>query len=157
MPVTYCQGDVFLTECQTIAHGCNCIGVMGAGIAKEVKKRYPDCYQEYWVRCHSNHFIPGDYYLWKSSDKWILNMATQYGINGADIDLVKTSFNTISKYYKEEGIESIAMPLIGCGLGGLTWDSVKAIIQENMGSIAIPVFVYEKYVPNLKFEETLNS
>lgn len=154
MPIFYCKGDIFLTQCQTIAHGCNCVGVMGAGIAKEIKKRFPDCYTEYWIRCHSNRFIPGDYYLHKNSNPWILNMATQYSTNGADLKLVKLSFQSIAMYYKEEGLTSIAMPKIAAGLGGLTWDTVKSIIEEKLGDVEIPIFVYEEYVPDIQVDET---
>lgn len=153
MSVFYCEGDIFLSQCQTIAHGCNCAGKMGAGIAKEIRRRFPECYQEYWTRCHSNRFIPGDYYLHKTSTPWILNLATQYGTNGADLELVTTSLHTVAQYHKEEGLTSIAMPRIAAGLGGLTWETIKDIIQETMGKIDIPIFVYEEYKPDVRVDE----
>ena len=155
MSIHYCKGDLFLSGCQTLAHGCNCVGLMGAGIAKEFKKRFPEMYNEYKIRCMSNTFVPGDYFLWKKSTPWILNLATQYSTNGANIDLINYSFQTIADYYKNEGITSIAMPLIGAGLGGLTWGNVNPILIKHLGSIDIPVFVYSEYQKGLKAEEKI--
>lgn len=155
--ITYCSGDIFLTQCQTIAHGCNCKGVMGAGFALEIKKRFPECFEQYKFKCDKGIFKPGEFHLWHGDDKWILNMATQYSTNGADMELIKSSFDLLSKNYKAERITSLALPKIGAGLGRLDWNEIKEVLESTLGDIEIPVFVYEDFIPNQKFEENILS
>ena len=82
MPVQFVEGDLFLNKynAQAFAHGCNCVGSMGAGIAVEFKQRYPEMFEEYHRRCKAQprEFNPGDVFLWKAEDKpWVFNLATQ--------------------------------------------------------------------------------
>jgi O-acetyl-ADP-ribose deacetylase (regulator of RNase III) len=69
MVIHYVAGDLFANEhgAQALAHGCNCIGSMGAGIAVGFRERYPDMYEEYRRRCKAQPhlFNPGDCLLWK--------------------------------------------------------------------------------------------
>ncbi len=46
--------------------------------------------------------------------------------------------------YAEMGISSIALPPLGCGLGGLNWVDVKNLINKHLGPIVdLDVYVYE--------------
>jgi len=59
-----------------MAHGVSCAGRMGAGIALEFRRRFPEMFQEYRRRCYKKRLQPGDLFLWKQSQPWVLNMAT---------------------------------------------------------------------------------
>lgn len=65
MVVEYVSGDLFETQCQTIGHGVNCRGRMGAGVAVEFRRRFPEMYQEYRRRCHAGELSPGEIFLWE--------------------------------------------------------------------------------------------
>ena len=69
MPIKYTSGDMFFNRdnVQAFAHGCNCQGAMGAGIAVAFKKHYPEMYTEYRRRCKAKprEFNLGDAFLWK--------------------------------------------------------------------------------------------
>ena len=55
------KGDIFRIEgVSSYAHGCNCAGAMGKGIAVQFKDKYPDMYLEYKLLCKENKFCPGD-------------------------------------------------------------------------------------------------
>ncbi len=58
MAVEYVSGDLFLSRAQTLAHGVNCAGKMGAGIAKEFKKQFPAMFQRYKQLCRTNQLKP---------------------------------------------------------------------------------------------------
>lgn len=153
MSVQFLEGDLFLSDAQTIAHGCNCRGRMGAGIAAQVKAMHPEMFQEYRRRCHKGELQPGGHYLYRESIPWVLNLATQDTSGGARIEFVERCFEDFVDYYEEEGITSLAMPRIAAGLGRLEWVDVKALICDALGPLPIPVYVYEEFQRGLKAKE----
>src|SRR3982750_606755 len=72
MPIKFVSGDLFENglHAQAFAHGCNCQGSMGAGVAKTFRARYPEMYEEYRQRCKAEPrlFNLGDCWLWKAED-----------------------------------------------------------------------------------------
>jgi hypothetical protein len=79
MAISYVSGDRFMNACsaQALAHGCNCAGATGAGIAVGFRERYPEMYEEYRRRCKVSprEFHPGDVFPWKDADQpWVLNL-----------------------------------------------------------------------------------
>ena len=155
MSVKYLHGDLFLSRAQTLAHGVNCRGRMGAGIAVEFRRRYPNMYKEYRQRCHREELRPGDLFLWKDGTPWILNLATQDRTSGARFTFVEECLTRLARDYANEGIASLAMPRIAAGLGGLAWSEVRELIDFLLGPLPIPVFVYEEYVEELAADEGL--
>ena len=153
MPLTFLQGDLFLSRAQTLAHGANCRGRMHAGVAVEFRRRFPRMYKEYKRRCHSQLLLPGDYFLWKDNQPWILNLATQAETGGATQAFVRQCLVRLAGGYADEGITSIAMPRIAAGLGGLPWEDVRNLIVETLGELPIAVFVYEEYVEGHQGDE----
>jgi O-acetyl-ADP-ribose deacetylase (regulator of RNase III) len=138
MPVEYRKGNLFsVEEGVSLAHGCNTRGVMGAGIAKQFRDRYPEMFTHYKFRCDQKLLWPGRSFVWKGKNKtgtvenrWIINLATQDNLGAcARYEWIEASIedalNTLG-----ESVEAIAMPQIGCGIGGLEWEKVKAIIEK---------------------------
>jgi len=132
MSIKYISGDIFVNRynAEALAHGCNCKGAMGAGIAKSVRESYPDMYQEYRRLCKSRprQFNPGDSFLWKEEGKpHVFNLATQkdYWHNRATCEAIEKALETMKHQADEQGIKSIAMPRISAGYGGLSWDRVS--------------------------------
>jgi len=62
MSIIYLSGDIFNSNAQTLGHGCNTKGKMGAGIAREFKRQYPYMFKEYKRRCYNEILEPGGYY-----------------------------------------------------------------------------------------------
>ena len=128
------KGDIFLIPGVTsYAHGCNCAGAMGKGIAVQFRKKFPDMYMRYHNMCLSGNFNPGDVYDYQySSDGHVYNLATQkyYGTNGqyAKLQYIEKSVSKMMELAESFGVKSIALPKIGAGLGGLDWDDVKKVI-----------------------------
>ena len=152
MPIQYNSGDLFANEhaAQALAHGCNCQGSMGAGIAVGFRERYPAMYEEYRRRCkaRTREFNPGDVFLWKDADRpSVFNLATQENTTRqrATYDAVEQCLTTMRRLADAETITRIAMPRIGAGLGGLEWEKVREIIERVFGDWAGELFVYEGY------------
>lgn len=154
MPIEYVSGDLFVNrfEVQAFAHGCNCQGSMGAGIAKGFRERYPEMYEEYRRRCKAEprQFNLGDSFLWQEEGKpWVFNLGTQerYWRARASYEAIEAALETMKHQADEQGIRTIAIPRIGVGYGGLSWKKVRAILEQVLGDWAGTLYVYEEYVP----------
>jgi O-acetyl-ADP-ribose deacetylase (regulator of RNase III) len=152
MPIQFVAGDLFVNRfgARALAHGCNCIGSMGAGIAVGFKAQYPTMYEEYHRRCKAKprEFNPGDAFLWKAEDQpWVFNLATQEEtfMNRAKYAWVETALNTMRQLADTEGIDSIAIPRIGAGYGGLSWKIVKSLVKGTFGDWSGTLYVYEEF------------
>lgn len=143
---------------ELIAHGCNCCNLMGAGIAKTIKEKYPSAFgaDEAFHAFHggeamhqANPSIAGA--LSRScvssknagNKKWVVNLYTQVepGRN-ARYDLVTRSFRALNKFCKERSISRIALPLIGAGIGGLDSVAVVALMHTVLTDVDVIVVAF---------------
>ena len=125
-------GDLFAATTDAIAHGCNCRGVMGAGIAKPMAALDNDMYLSYRERCQAGLFLLGECMPWYFDDSvdfvCVYNLATQVE-TGPDARLTAVAVSTtlMLDHAVRRNIKSIGVPRIGCGIGGLEWDDVKDV------------------------------
>ena len=122
--ISFREGDLFTCGIADIAHGVNCKGVMGAGIAVQFRKRWPQMYESYRRRCLRDEMLPGEIMVWQPGRKdgpHVFSLATQDEPGASAKPWMITAaigrMITEARYYK---IREIAMPMIGCGIGGLT-------------------------------------
>jgi len=154
MPIQYVSGDLFANRCEAeaLAHGCNCQGSMGAGIAVGFKERYPNMYQEYRRRCKAKprQFNLGDVFLWQEGGRpAVFNLGTQerYWRARASYEAIETALERMKDQADAHNIRSIAIPRIGTGYGGLSWKKVCIIIERIFGDWSGTLYVCEKYEP----------
>jgi O-acetyl-ADP-ribose deacetylase (regulator of RNase III) len=152
MPVVYIAGDLFANKhkVQALAHGCNCLGSMGKGVATGFRDRYPEMYKKFRQRCKADprEFNPGDCFFWKEADRpSVFNLATQRGYKGATFEAIESSLSKMRRQAEQESIQSIAMPRIGAGYGGLDWDKVKEVIGKVFSDWKGTLYVYEEFKP----------
>lgn len=159
MPISYVAGDLFANQyqIQALAHGCNCQGAMGAGIAKTFRARYPAMYTAYRQRClaRPRQFNLGDVFLWKDGQPWVFNLATQerYGHGQqASYEAIAEALRAMRQLADQEDIRSIAMPRIGAGLGGGGWDAVRVLIEQAFADWPGVLYVFETYQPAAPLE-----
>ena len=153
MAIQYVSGDLFVNryQAQALAQGCNCRGSMGAGIAVGFKERYPQMYEEYRRRCKADprEFNPGDVFLWQADAlPAVFNLATQedYWRSKATYERVEIALTEMYRQAESAGITSIAMPRIGAGYGGLSWNKVKVVIERVFADWSGTLYVYDDYV-----------
>ena len=118
------QGDLFNSGERVIAHGCNTVGVMGAGVAKIVRSKSEQAYKRYKAVCDARVFHLGyaQFVTDEEIDLCIYNLATQIA-PGPDATSwgIFLSFCNMLEHAKSIGIKRIAIPRIGSGIGGLDW------------------------------------
>ena len=75
--INYVKGNIFDSSMMTVVNTVNTVGFMGAGIALEYKRRYPDMFDEYKLNCLNGNLKIGDLHIWKKSSPWVLNFPTK--------------------------------------------------------------------------------
>jgi len=133
------RGDLFTTELRAIGHGVNCSGVMGAGIAKPIKEKYPNNFSNYEAACRGGFLAPGETMVVVEDGMSIFNIASQSRPGRfARYDWLFSAALDAAEQAVGMGIDSIAIPMIGCGIGGLEWpkvshclETVEAIIDND--------------------------
>jgi len=151
MPIQFVSGDLFVNRfnAEALAHGCNCAGSMGAGIAVGFRERYPEMYEEYRRRCKAKppEFALGSVFFWRDDEKpGVFNLGTQQRPGrGATYPAVEAALRGMRKRADAEGIASIAMPRVAAGYGGLSWKKVRALIEVVFTDWGGTLFVYEEF------------
>lgn len=140
-------GDMFESGAQTLVNTVNCVGVMGKGIALEFKKRFPQMFEDYVVRCRGGEVRLGRPYLYKSAiPPWILNFPTKdHWRSLARVDDIVNGLEYLLDNYKQWDITSLAVPPLGTGQGQLEWRIVGPILYRYLSKMDIPVELYAPY------------
>lgn len=157
------KGNIFTTECQTIVNTINCVGIMGAGIAFEMRLRYPEMNNKYIELCKEFKIKIGYLWLYKSNERWILNFPTKnHWKDESKAEYVELGLKKFMETYIERGITSIAFPMLGASLGGLPENVSLKIMTEYLEKCNIPVEIY-RYDPSsyddlfMKFKQQFKS
>ena len=143
--ITFVRGNLFDSAAQVITNTVNCVGVMGKGVALEFKNRYPAMFTEYHSRCERGEVRPGEPYLWEDERVQVLNFPTKRDWReGSRLSDIEQGLQYLALHYQDMGIQSIAMPPLGCGNGGLRWEDVRPLIEKHLGTLEdLDVYVYE--------------
>jgi len=145
--IRYVRGNLFDSGAQTLVNPVNCRGVMGKGLAKAFKERWPEMFPQYQEACKIGEVRPGSPLLFKGNDRQILSVPTKDDWKQpSTLEMVEAGLNAIRERYRDWGITSIAMPALGCGLGGLEWSKVRPLIETHLSDLPIEIEVYEPQV-----------
>lgn len=139
------HGDMFTTDAEAIGHGVNTHGIMGAGVAARVRAVHPRTFMLYQTACNEGTLQPGGCLVTRDAGIFVFNMATQQrpGPN-AQLHLVKMATDVAIRQAQHLNIGRIAIPQIGCGIGGLQWPDVhEALADSEWGGFQWEVWIYE--------------
>jgi O-acetyl-ADP-ribose deacetylase (regulator of RNase III) len=150
--ITYRTGDIFAEEVDALVNPVNCVGVMGAGLALQFKKRWPRYFSDYAADCAAGQIVyPGHIHWnrnqWQSGrDVFILSFPTKrhWKDRSKFEDIQSGLISLAGLLERHPEMTSVAMPAIGCGLGGLPWPTVKGMIQFELSHLTDKqIYVYE--------------
>ncbi|MCK9223520.1 MAG: macro domain-containing protein [Candidatus Muirbacterium halophilum] len=147
--IKYKAGDLLKEDVEAIVNTVNCVGIMGKGIALQFKKRFPDNYKMYSFECKQKKIVPGKMFVYETRNvfnpKFIINFPTKkHWKELSKLEYIENGLNDLVRIIKKFNITSIAIPPLGCGLGGLKWELVKKIIEEKLEKLVdVNIFVFE--------------
>ncbi len=141
------KGDVFTTEATFIGHGVNLRGVMGRGIAATIRENYPNTFELYAKQCKGDYLNLGDVFVTNEDEVRIVNMVTQKHLGpDARYDAIfdagmEAAVAVMDISADEDRTPILAIPRIGCGIGGLEWEKVETLLKAV--EILNPGFQFE--------------
>lgn len=136
------KGNIFNSDCEFLVNPVNCVGVMGKGLALEFKNKYPLNFEIYKKACDNASFNIGNLLIVPVDNKFIVNFPTKkHWRNKSDLEFIKIGLEELKVAIKDFNIKSIALPKLGCGLGGLDWNEVFDLIKDFHNSIVDNVLV----------------
>ena len=137
------SGDIFASRMRTLVNPVNCVGVMGAGLALEFKNRYPDMYLEYVRACSMGRLRLGEVRLFSYPEKNILSFPTKhhYSDKSTIEDIVRGVYDMQDRVACWD-LQSLAVPALGCGYGGLKWSQVEPVLTTIFEAFPCPVELY---------------
>lgn len=139
MPITTKHGSIFDSAAEVIVIPVNCVGVMGKGLALEAKKRFKGMFAFYEHACKTCVLIPGGVY---QVGRVVCLATKDHWRNPARLEWVESGLIRIRKEVKTN---SIALPQLGCGCGGLNWADVEPLVHKHLGGLecVVEVWIYD--------------
>lgn len=147
--IEYTSGDILNDESEALVNTVNCVGVMGRGIALQFKKAWPENFEAYAGACKRKEVQPGQMFVYETGrltpPRYIINFPTKRHWRGKSrIEDIEAGLTALAEVVRERSIRSIALPPLGCGLGGLDWQEVKSCIEHALANLSgVRVKVYE--------------
>lgn len=138
MTITLKTGNIFNTDAHIIGHGVNTKGAMASGIAVQFRDQYPEMHDYYKELCATlpTERLVGTAAIWTNdfydgTGKVIANLFSQ-DLPGPNAQYAWTNhaLNQAVIFSKTNDFGKIALPQIGCGVGGLEWSTMKAMLEK---------------------------
>lgn len=175
--ITLIQGDMFFSYAQTLTISVNTVGIMGKGLASRAKHQFPDMYVQYQTACRNNKIKAGKPWIYKreilmdeeladnpsslenpNGLRWFLLFPTKrHWKDNSRLDDIEQGLIWLLKNHQKEGIESLSLSALGCGLGQLTWQDVGPLMCQYLSQMNIPIKIYLPREDNIKDERYLTK
>lgn len=141
MTIISTKGDLLKQQdVDAIVNTVNCVGVMGKGIALQFKKKWPDNFKAYAAACKNKDVKLGQMFTFElgalATPRYIVNFPTKdHWRSSSKMEDIESGLQSLVLHIQKFDIRSIAIPPLGCGLGGLPWVDVKALIVKYLGEL----------------------
>jgi len=146
-----CNGDLFdpkYAPVDVYVNAVNCVGVMGKGIAAEFKRRWPRMFESYRDACSAGDVHPGQLHVWLERGLVIYNVPTKYDWRerSSDLSVVMSGISSLADCLSriDSGLR-VAVPALGCGEGGLAWDTVRPLLVSSLSSLDHEVLLFAPF------------
>ncbi|NTW69267.1 MAG: macro domain-containing protein [Chlorobiaceae bacterium] len=155
--ITYKTGNILDAKVSALINTVNTVGVMGKGIALQFKHAFPQNFSVYTEAVKRKEIKTGEVQVVSVSSlngvQYIINFPTKnHWRYPSKLDWITDGLRDLRKKIVENHIESIAIPPLGCGNGGLDWSIVKGEIEKALKDLPIEIQVYE---PSIAIKELL--
>lgn len=137
MTIELGTGNLLSADVDALVNTVNTQGVMGKGLALQFKKAFPEAFASYEQACKNGEISTGHMHVVRrlASPCYIINFPTKkHWRNPSKLEYIQTGLVDLMEQVRALGIQSIAMPPLGCGHGGLVWSEVRPLIEEAFAS-----------------------
>jgi O-acetyl-ADP-ribose deacetylase (regulator of RNase III) len=146
--ITHTQGDLLRDTSEAVVNTVNCVGVMGRGVALQFRNAHPQNFKAYEKACQRKEIHPGRMFVFETGEltnpHYIINFPTKRHWRGKSrMEDIESGLEALVAVLKEKKIRSVAIPPLGCGLGGLKWEEVRPRIEAALATLeGVEVFIY---------------
>lgn len=143
------KGDLLAADAEALVNTVNTVGVMGKGVALQFRKAFPDNYEAYRRACKAGEVVPGRMFVFErgqlTGPRLIINFPTKRHWKGkARIEDIRTGLVDLIDVLRRFDVQSIAIPPLGCGNGGLRWSEVRPMIEAALAEVeSVTALLYE--------------
>lgn len=133
-----CNGDILHAPADVLVNPVNTVGVMGKGLALQFKLAYPEMFAEYLAACCNGSLRVGRVMAHKTDEfPYIISFPTKrHWRDPSRLEWIRLGLIHLRATICGLDVRSVAVPPLGCGLGGLNWGDVRKLIREEMGSLS---------------------
>lgn len=153
-------GDILLSQAQVIAHGIAPNDHFASGLALSLRERWPAMYKDFRHYGHESHPKPGGIWVWSGPAARIACLFTQEPAPSekqhpgkATLSNVHHALQELRKACEAQSFQSLALPRLATGVGGLEWQDVRTQIEQDLGDLEIPIILYTTYQPDVQATE----
>lgn len=139
-------GDLFEAPADALGQGVNVDGLSDAGIAVPFARRFPRMQEAYVAACASGELSPGGFLPWQAPDgRWIYNIASQdRPVGTARLEWLESGLRAALEHAGRHGAAVLAVPRIGCGYGGLSWEQVHPVMRRCAADASTQLHVWSR-------------
>lgn len=143
------RGNLLEAPAEALVNTVNCVGYMGKGIALQFKQAFPANFKHYEAACHAGDLVPGKMMIHDNgglvNPRYIINFPTKRHWKGKSrIEDIESGLSALVADVQRLSIRSIAVPPLGCGLGGLEWRVVRPMIERAFAGLQdVQVLLFE--------------
>ena len=133
------RGNILIEDVEALVNTVNCVGVTGRGLALQFKKAFPENFKAYAAACKRNEVRVGRMFVFEASrltnPRFIINFPTKrHWRSRSRLEDIESGLAALAEEITRRGIRSIAVPSLGCGLGGLRWSDVRPRIEDALSA-----------------------
>ena len=157
--ITYKTGNLLEAPVEALVNTVNTVGVMGKGVALQFKNAFPENYKAYSDAVKSGSFRLGEVLIVPvktlGAVRYIINFPTKaHWRFPSRLEWIQSGLKDLHAKIQKYGIRSIALPPLGCGNGGLDWNQVRHLIENELSDLDAEINIYE---PSQKVQELLKQ
>ena len=143
------KGNLLTEDVEALVNTVNTVGVMGKGVALQFRQAFPPNFRAYQLACKQGEVMLGKMFVTRTGmlhPALIINFPTKQHWRGqAHLEHIQSGLADLINVVRQENIKSLAMPPLGCGLGGLRWNEVRPLIEQAFA--ALPEVEVRLYAP----------